>query len=70
MSIWWRRHRNWLTPALLLAPGLILFLIVIIASSIETFWISFHEWDGMGPKTWVGLANYIELLMIRSSTSH
>ncbi|RWX74744.1 sugar ABC transporter permease [Neorhizobium lilium] len=62
MSIWWRRHRNWLAPALLLAPGLILFLVVIIASSIETFWISFHEWDGMGAKTWVGLANYAELI--------
>lgn len=61
MKIWWRRHRNWLTPALLLTPGLALFLIIIIASSLETFWISFFEWDGMGPKTWVGLANYVEL---------
>jgi multiple sugar transport system permease protein len=62
MSLWWRSHRNWLTPALLLAPGLILFFIVIIASSIETFWISFFDWDGMGEKTWIGLGNYRELL--------
>ncbi|SIQ29843.1 carbohydrate ABC transporter membrane protein 1, CUT1 family [Rhizobium sp. RU35A] len=62
MTIWWRRHRNWLTPALLLAPGLFLFLVVIIWSSLETFWISFFDWDGMGVKTWVGLANYRELL--------
>lgn len=62
MTIWWRRHRNWLTPALLLAPGLLLFLVVIIWSSLETFWISFFDWDGMGVKTWVGLANYRELL--------
>ncbi len=62
MTIWWRRHRSWLTPALLLAPGLILFLVIIVASSIETFWISFFEWDGIGPKTWIGLGNYIELL--------
>lgn len=61
MSLWWRSHRNWLTPALLLAPGLILFLVVIIASSLETFRISFYDWDGMGPKTWVGLGNYREL---------
>ncbi|MDR7030575.1 carbohydrate ABC transporter permease [Rhizobium rosettiformans] len=59
MTIWWRRHRSWLTPALLLAPGLILFLVIIVASSIETFWISFFEWD---PKTWIGLGNYVELL--------
>jgi multiple sugar transport system permease protein len=62
MTYWWRRHRNWLTPALLLAPGLLLFLVVIIWSSIETFWISLFDWDGMGPKTWIGLANYVELL--------
>jgi multiple sugar transport system permease protein len=62
MTIWWRRHRSWLTPALLLAPGLLLFLVIIVASSIETFWISFFQWDGMGPKTWIGLGNYIELL--------
>lgn len=62
MTYWWRRHRNWLTPALLLAPGLLLFLVVIIWSSLETFWISFFDWDGMGPKTWIGLANYGELL--------
>ncbi|MDH6266170.1 multiple sugar transport system permease protein [Rhizobium sp. SG_E_25_P2] len=62
MINWWRRHRNWLTPALLLAPGLLLFLVVIIWSSIETFWISFFDWDGMGPKSWIGLANYRELL--------
>ncbi|ODR92901.1 carbohydrate ABC transporter permease [Sinorhizobium alkalisoli] len=62
MTIWWRRHRSWLTPALLLTPGLILFLVIIVASSIETFWISFFEWDGIGPKTWIGLGNYVELL--------
>lgn len=62
MTIWWRRHRSWLTPALLLAPGLLLFLVIIVASSIETFLISFFEWDGIGPKTWIGLGNYIELL--------
>lgn len=62
MTYWWRRHRNWLTPALLLAPGLLLFLLVIIWSSLETFWISFFDWDGMGPKSWIGLANYSELL--------
>lgn len=62
MTYWWRRHRNWLTPALLLAPGLLLFLVVIIWSSLETFWISFFDWDGMGAKTWIGLANYSELL--------
>lgn len=62
MLSFWKSNRNWLTPALLLAPGLILFFVVIILSSIETFWISFHSWDGFGAKVWVGVDNYKELL--------
>ncbi|MBT9383743.1 sugar ABC transporter permease [Pseudooceanicola sp. CBS1P-1] len=53
------RHRA--TPALLLAPGLLLFLVVIVFSALRTFWISLHAWDGFGPMTWVGLSNYAEL---------
>lgn len=48
-------------PALFLAPGAFLFGLVIIAASIESVWISFFEWDGIGPRMWVGFANYQEL---------
>jgi len=61
MQHFWRRNRHWLTPALFLLPGLVLFSAVILAASLETIWISLHEWDGMGPKIWVGVANYVEL---------
>ena len=61
MPRFWRRNRHWMTPALLLLPGLILFGLVILAASAETVWISLHDWDGIGVKTWVGLANYVEL---------
>lgn len=61
MPRFWRKHRHRLTPALFLLPGLILFSLVILAASVETVWISLHEWDGIGAKTWVGLANYAEL---------
>ncbi|RRH90823.1 sugar ABC transporter permease [Mesorhizobium tamadayense] len=61
MSRFWRRNRHWLTPVLFLLPGLILFGSVILAASVETIWISLHAWDGIGQKTWVGLANYLEL---------
>ncbi|WP_434730468.1 carbohydrate ABC transporter permease [Rhizobium binae] len=54
-------YRKWLVPALLILPSVILFGIVIVASAIESFWISFHDWDGMGAMSWVGLANYEEL---------
>ncbi|MCB1357284.1 MAG: sugar ABC transporter permease [Maritimibacter sp.] len=49
------------TPALLLAPGLILFFTVIILSAVQTFWISFHSWDGFGDMTWIGFGNYVAL---------
>ncbi|RVD64247.1 sugar ABC transporter permease, partial [Mesorhizobium sp. M4A.F.Ca.ET.029.04.2.1] len=61
MPRFWRRNRHWMTPALLLLPGLILFSLVILAASFETVWISLLDWDGIGAKTWVGLANYVEL---------
>ncbi|TIR45480.1 MAG: sugar ABC transporter permease, partial [Mesorhizobium sp.] len=35
-----------MTPVLFLLPGLILFGSVILAASIETVWISLHDWDG------------------------
>jgi multiple sugar transport system permease protein len=35
---------------------------VIVASAVQSVWISFFDWDGTGPKTWVGLGNYVELL--------
>lgn len=58
----WRRHRLWLYPLLLLLPGILVFGTVIIASAVQSVWVSFHTWDGMGPKTWVGLANFRELV--------
>lgn len=61
MALWWRRNRNWLTPALFLAPGVCLFGVVIVFASIQTLWISLFEWDGIGPKHWVGLQNYVYL---------
>ncbi|WP_431323580.1 carbohydrate ABC transporter permease [Rhizobium sp. YTU87027] len=62
MSVFWRQNRSWIAPALFLMPGAVLFGIVIIMASVETIWISFFDWDGVGVKTWVGLANYLELL--------
>jgi multiple sugar transport system permease protein len=51
----------WVTPALLLALPLSLFLVMIIVPIIQSIWISFYDWDGTGPARWVGLANYAEL---------
>ncbi|WEK48549.1 MAG: sugar ABC transporter permease [Candidatus Kaistia colombiensis] len=57
----WRRHREWITPVLLLAPGLILFLLIIVIPTLQSFRLSLYDWDGIGPMSWVGLGNYSEL---------
>ncbi|RJS93488.1 carbohydrate ABC transporter permease [Salinisphaera sp. Q1T1-3] len=62
MKTLWRRHRCWLWPVIFLAPGVILFWGVIVASSAQSLAISFFRWDGFGPMTWAGLSNYVELL--------
>jgi multiple sugar transport system permease protein len=49
-------------PWLFLAPGILIFLIYVIFPIAQSFWISFYEWDGLGPKTWVGMGNYVDLL--------
>ncbi|MFE0757866.1 carbohydrate ABC transporter permease [Inquilinus sp. NPDC058860] len=58
----WRRHRDWVWPVLFLLPGGVLFGVVIVQSTVESLWISLHDWDGMGDKVWIGLANYAELV--------
>ncbi len=60
------RKRRWTqrdyAPWLFLAPGILIFLIYVIFPIFQSIWISFYEWDGLGPKTWVGLGNYVDLL--------
>lgn len=56
-----RRSRKALAPWLFLAPGLIFFAIYVIAPIFQSMWISFYDWDGLGAKVWIGLANYTEL---------
>jgi multiple sugar transport system permease protein len=57
----WRRNQRALAPVLFLAPGIIMFVIYVIYPIIQSMWLSFYDWDGLGPKTWVGLGNYAEL---------
>ncbi|MDD7911414.1 MULTISPECIES: carbohydrate ABC transporter permease [Pseudovibrio] len=39
-----------------------MFIIYVIAPIAQSIWVSFYEWDGIGAKTFIGLANYVELL--------
>jgi multiple sugar transport system permease protein len=57
----WKRNQRALAPWLFLAPGMLFFLVYVIIPIFQSIWISFYEWDGLGPKTWVGLQNYRDL---------
>lgn len=58
----WKRNQQKLAPWLFLAPGMLMFLIYVLVPIVESIWISFHDWDGLGEMTWIGLGNYSELL--------
>ena len=60
-SSWWKRHQAKITPWLFLAPGALLFTIYVIAPIFQSISISFYEWDGLSPASYIGIANYVEL---------
>lgn len=59
---WYKRNEIAITPWLFLFPAVLFFVVYVIIPIGQSFWISFHEWDGLGEKTYVGLANYERLL--------
>ena len=58
---YWARNQRRFAPWLFLAPGMFMFLVYVIIPIFQSIWISFFDWDGLGPKTWIGLGNYVEL---------
>ncbi|NVK29521.1 MAG: sugar ABC transporter permease [Gammaproteobacteria bacterium] len=58
----YRQNQQCSAPWVFLAPALLFFTIYVIFPIFRSIWISFYEWDGIGQATWVGLANYVELL--------
>jgi multiple sugar transport system permease protein len=57
----WKRNRLQIIPWLFLAPGLFMFMLYVVVPIFQSIAISFYEWDGLGEKTFLGLANYVEL---------
>jgi multiple sugar transport system permease protein len=39
----------------------VLFALFVLYPIGANAWLSLHQWDGLGPRTWVGLANYREM---------
>ena len=59
---WYKRNEIAITPWLFLLPAVLFFSVYVIIPIAQSFWISFHEWDGLGEKVWVGTDNYERLL--------
>jgi raffinose/stachyose/melibiose transport system permease protein len=54
-------------------PGLAFYVLFTLAPLLPTVYYSLFDWDGLTPKTWVGLANYGEALrdsVLRDSFVH
>lgn len=57
MKLWLKKH-----PYLLfIAPGFIIYTVFIVFPIFSAFFNSLNSWSGIGPKTFVGFSNYIEL---------
>ncbi|KZN12724.1 carbohydrate ABC transporter permease [Marinomonas sp. TW1] len=54
------KQQQWM-PVLFLAPAVILFVVYVVFPILQSIWLSFYEWDGIGEKVFVGFDNYIEL---------
>ena len=47
---------------LMLVPALILYTAFVAYPFLSSLILSFYDWPGIGPKKWVGLANYANVL--------
>ncbi|MDN7551252.1 sugar ABC transporter permease [Burkholderia vietnamiensis] len=54
-----RRQRR--AAFLFLAPACLMVAVYVVWPILATLRLSFYEWDGMSPPSFVGLANYVEL---------
>lgn len=61
-SGYWKKNQQRLAPWLFLAPGMVMFVVYVLFPIIESIWISFHDWDGLGQMNWIGIGNYVELI--------
>lgn len=55
------RTKHQIMAALLVLPAFALYAWMVLVPSVQTLFISLTEWEGLGPKTFVGLSNYAKL---------
>jgi ABC-type sugar transport system permease subunit len=57
-----RRRQQDYVPYLFILPNLLLFAVFVLGPVAFAFAMSFTNWQGINPGTWVGLRNYLSLL--------
>ena len=58
----WRTNQRKYAPWLFLAPGAFMFLVYVLIPIVRSISISFYDWDGLGTPSFIGIANYVELI--------
>jgi len=56
------RKKELLTAYLFIAPFFILFLVFQLYPMVWSLVLSFHEWNGLSPMTFIGMQNYARIL--------
>jgi raffinose/stachyose/melibiose transport system permease protein len=67
-----RRRSRWVAYAYLALP-VAFYLAFMIYPLLDSLWISFYNWDGIGVATWAGLGNYTRVIsdpVLRASIVH
>lgn len=60
-SVSFRRPRRGWAALLYLLPALIFYCTFTIAPWVQSIWLSFWNWDGIGAATWAGIENYVKV---------
>lgn len=56
-----RKKERTILTILFLLPGLFLYTVFVVWPGLQAFRISWYEWDGIGPSTYVGLGNFLKM---------
>jgi raffinose/stachyose/melibiose transport system permease protein len=57
-------HRKTLVGWLFVLPALVIYALFVLQPLVLTIQYSFYKWNGVGPKTWVGLNNYVTIFQV------
>ena len=55
------KKKNNITDYLFLVPAFVIYTSIIIVPAFYSIYISLFKWNGIGPKTFIGLKNYVNL---------